>query len=113
MWQPSRTCGNGPRSDALTSRIVGQLEVEPPLYGTNHQQKGAQQGAICTSSGVLATNLPLLPRRLQLPVALRVDLMLAPGEHVFRRDVPDGAIQTDVVVMLHVTLNQTPRILQR
>jgi hypothetical protein len=29
---------------------------------------------ICTSSGLLATNPPLLPCRLQLPVALRVDL---------------------------------------
>jgi hypothetical protein len=31
---------------------------------------------ICTSSGLLATNLPLLSRRLKLPVALRVDLVL-------------------------------------
>jgi hypothetical protein len=29
---------------------------------------------ICTSSGLLATNPPLLPCRLQLPVALRVEL---------------------------------------
>jgi hypothetical protein len=36
-----------------------------------------------------------------------------PGEHVIRRDVADGAVQADVVVMVYVTLNQTPRILQR
>ena len=39
--------------------------------------------------------------------------MLMPGEHVIRRDVADGAVQADVVVMVYVTLNQTPRILQR
>jgi hypothetical protein len=33
-----------------------------------------------------------------------------PVEHVLRRDVADGAVQTNVVVMLYVTLNQTPRI---
>ena len=36
-----------------------------------------------------------------------------PGEHVLRRDEADGAVQTDVVVMLYLALNQTPRIFQR
>ena len=36
---------------------------------------------------MLATNLPLPPRRLQLPVALRVDLLLPPSQHVLRCDV--------------------------
>jgi len=36
-----------------------------------------------------------------------------PGEHVLRRDVAVGAVQTNVVVMLGVTLNQTPCIFQR
>jgi hypothetical protein len=36
-----------------------------------------------------------------------------PGEHVLRRDVADGAVQTHVVVTLHVALNQTPSIFQR
>jgi len=79
------------------------------LHGTNHPQQGAQHGGICTSSGSLATNLPLLPRRLQFPVALRVDLRLTPVEHVFRRDVADRAVQADVVVMLDVALHQNPR----
>jgi chaperonin GroEL len=35
------------------------------------------------------------------------------GEHVLRRDVADGAVEPHVVVMLHVTLNQTPRIFER
>jgi hypothetical protein len=64
----------------LTLRTRGNV-------GCNHQQNHEQQDAICTSSGSLATNLPLLPHRLQLPVALRVDLLLPPRQHVLRRDV--------------------------
>jgi hypothetical protein len=52
------------------------------------------------SSGLLATNLPLLSRRLQLQVAIRVDFLLPPREHVLRRDVARGAVQPDVVVVV-------------
>ena len=65
------------------------------------------------SRGRLATNLPLLPRRLQLSISVGVDLLLTPGEHVLRRDVADRTVQADVVVMLDVALHQTPRIFQR
>ena len=43
---------------------------------------------------------------------LGLNLLLMPGEHVSWRDVADGAVQTNVVVMLHVTLHQTPRIFE-
>jgi hypothetical protein len=56
-----------------------------------------------TSSGLLATNLPLLPRLLQLPVALRMDFLLPPSEDIVRRDVAGRAVQPDVVVTLYVT----------
>src|SRR5262249_27632710 len=71
--------------------------------------------AICisTSGGLLSTNLPLLPRRLQLPVALRVDLLLSPRQRVLRRDIARCTVQSDTVVMLDVALHQTPRIVQR
>ena len=65
------------------------------------------------SRGPLATILPLLPCRLQLPIPVGLNFLLMPGEHVLWRDVADGAVQTDVVVMLYVTLNQTPRIFER
>src|ERR1039458_5457355 len=52
------------------------------------------------SSGLLPTDLPLASGRSQLPVALSVDLLLVAGEHVLRRDVADGTVQADVVVML-------------
>ena len=42
----------------------------------------------------------MLPRLLQLPVALRVDLLLTAGEHVLRRDVANGTVQAGVVVQL-------------
>jgi hypothetical protein len=42
-----------------------------------------------------------------------VNLLLMPAEHVPWRDVSDGAVQTDVVVMVYVTLNQTARALKR
>ena len=55
---------------------------------------------MCASSGLLATNLPLRPRRIRLPVALRVDLLLPPRQHVLRGDVTRGAVQADVVVVV-------------
>jgi hypothetical protein len=65
----------------------------------------AQQSTICRSSCLLAANLPLLPRRFQLPVALPEDLLLPTGQHVLRRDLARGAVQADVY--------QAPRIIER
>ena len=42
-----------------------------------------------------------------------MNLVLTAGEHVLRRDVANGTIQADVVVMLDVALHQTPCIVQR
>jgi len=88
-------------------RIVGKPEVEP-----RHSPQ-AQQSAIYSSSSLLATNLPLFPGRLQLPVALRVDLLLPPRQHVLRCDVTRRAVQADIVVMAHVSAYQTPCVIQR
>jgi hypothetical protein len=60
-------------------------------------------GLFVFSRGLLTTTLPLLPRRLQLPISLGLDLLLPPGEHVLRRDVSDGAVQADFVVVVQVT----------
>ena len=65
------------------------------------------------SRGPLATILPMFPRRCQLAVAFGVDLLLAPGQHVGRRDEADRAVQAHGVVVIHVLLNQPPRILRR
>jgi hypothetical protein len=37
--------------------------------------------------------LPLLPRRLQFPILLGLNLLLMPGEHFLRRDVSDSAVK--------------------
>ena len=51
------------------------------------------------SDGPLAAILPLLPRRIQLPIPLGLHLLRMPDEHVVWRDIPDGAVQTRVVVI--------------
>lgn len=65
------------------------------------------------SGTLLPTGLPLPPSCCQLPVAFAVNLLLAPGQHILRRDIADGTVQADVVVMLDVTLHQTKRVVQR
>src|SRR5947207_481550 len=67
------------------SAIVGKPEVEPTHPTPNKRD---------SSSGLLPTNLPLFPGGLQLPVPFRVDLLLPPPQHVLRRDVANGAVQT-------------------
>src|SRR5208337_5191993 len=69
--------------------------------------------AFRSSRSLLPTKLPPFPRLLQLPVALGVDLLSPPRQHVLRSEVADGAIQPNVVVMLDVALHQSPRIFQR
>jgi hypothetical protein len=76
-------------------------------------RKDLQTGKRFVSYRSLAAVLPLFPRRLQFPIPLGVNLLRMPGEHVLRRDVADGAVQTHVVAMLDVTFNETPRIFER
>src|ERR1035441_1407408 len=42
-----------------------------------------------------------------------MDLRLPPRHHVRRRDEADGAVQPYGIVVVHVLLNQAPRVLQR
>src|SRR5712692_5909620 len=79
----------------------------------NHLSESSANSKLSASRGPVASIPPLFSCRLQLPVPLGLNLLLMPGEHVLRRDVADGAVETHVVVMLHVTLNQTPRIFER
>ena len=69
--------------------------------------------AACSSRGLLAVTLALLSGGFQLAVAFRVDLCLSAREHVVRRHVADRAVQSDVVVALHIRLHQALRIFQR
>jgi hypothetical protein len=49
-----------------------------------------------------AAELALQGRLLHLPVALSMDLRMSAREYVLRRDVANGTVQADVVVMLDV-----------
>src|ERR1700679_1741091 len=64
--------------------------------------------AACSSRGLLAMTLALLSGGFQLAVAFRVDFLLTPRQHILRRDVADGTVQADVVVMLDVSLAGGP-----
>lgn len=45
--------------------------------------------------------------------ALRVELPLPPSQHVYRCYVANRAAEADAVLMVHVSLHQTPRVAQR
>src|ERR1044072_1238114 len=66
-----------------------------------------------SSHGLLPANLTLFSCLLQLSISLSMDLVLTAREHVVRRDVANGTVQADIVVMFHVALHQPARILQR
>ena len=65
------------------------------------------------SGTLLPTHLPVMPSCCQLPVAFAVNLLLATGQHILWRDIADGTVQTDVAVMLDVTLHQRKRVVHR
>ena len=118
-WMASSTCirwwaitSAGNVSD-VSARRNCTLRLAPPpgCLGSVGRQTGSNP--FHPSRGPLAAILPLFPRRLQLPIPLGVNLLLMPGEHVLRRVVAKGGVQTNVVVMLYVTLHQTPRIFER
>ena len=69
-------------------------------------------GHICSLRSLAPADLPLFSRLLQLPISLCMDLLLTPGEHVLRRDIADGTVQANVVVMIDVALHQSLRIVQ-
>jgi hypothetical protein len=50
---------------------------------------------------LLSPKLSLFSRRLQLPVAFRVDRLLPPRQHGLRSDVARGAVQAEVSDVSH------------
>jgi len=88
-------------SGACTFRYNLVVALRPTISSvasaTNHDQS--------------ADGSALLPSCGQLPVPFGMNILLASGEHVLRRDVADGTVQANVVVVLDVTLHQALRIL--
>src|SRR2546428_13931113 len=68
---------------------------------------------ICKRRYCRPPELPLVTGFLDLAVARSVDLGLSPDEHIVRRHIADGAMQAYGVVVIHVGLNQAPRIFPR
>ena len=66
-----------------------------------------------TSHRLLAAKFSLLPRRFQLPVPRLVDFFLPSCQHVGRRNVTDGAVQSHRVVVFDIVANQPLRLLLR
>jgi hypothetical protein len=60
----------------------------------------------------LSPKSTLLSSRLQLSVALGMYLCLSPREHVAWRHITDGAVQPDVVISIHILLDQAFCIFQ-
>ena len=54
-----------------------------------------------------------LPGRRQLGVPVRPDGLGPPGQLVGRGDVPDGAVQADVVVVVHESANLFLQLISR
>jgi hypothetical protein len=59
-----------------------------------------------SSRGLLAATLALLSGGFQLAIAFCVYLRLSPRKHVARRHVTDGAVQPDMVITIHILLDQ-------
>ena len=62
-----------------------------------------------SSRSLLAATLTLLSGAFQLTVALGMDFHLSPREHTVWRHIADGAVQPDIVVTVHILLDQATR----
>jgi hypothetical protein len=65
-----------------------------------------------SSRRLLEATLTLLSGGFQLAVALSVNLDLSACEHVPRRHVADRTVQPDVVIAIHILLDQAFRVFQ-
>ena len=89
-------------------RIVGKPE---PIHFTTIRHRGGWP--LRSSRSLLAAALTLLSGGFQLAVALSVNLDLSACEHVVWRHIADGAVQPDVVITVHILLDQAFCIFQR
>lgn len=66
----------------------------------------AAAGHFGSSRSLLAATLTLLPGGFQLAVALSVNLDLSACKHVLRCHVADRTVQPDLVIAIHILLDQ-------
>src|SRR5205085_8459161 len=56
---------------------------------------------------------PLLARFFQFAIPRRKNLGLVPRQHIRRRDISDGTVQSHGVVVVHILLDEFQRVLLR
>ena len=105
MWGGIRDALIRGDSDGVIVRIVGYPEVIPFI-------RDSRRVLFVSSRDLSTADLARFPRLLQHPIPRGVDFLLPPGEHLLRRDVADGAVQANGVVMLDVALYQPPRVVE-
>src|SRR5580704_3419605 len=84
--------------------IRGLVGNPKPSYFTAIRHRGGWPPR--SSRSLLAATLTLLSG-FQLTVALGMDFYLSPCEHIVWRHIADGAVQPDIVVTVHILLDQT------
>ena len=89
----------------------GELSANPKTLYFNGCPT-SQRLVAWSSRGLLAATPALLSGGFQLAVALGVYLRLSPREHVVRRHITDGAVQPDMVVAVHILLDEAFCIFQ-
>ena len=81
-----------------------------PSYFTAIRHRGGWP--LRSSRSLLAATLTLLSGGFQLAVALSVNLDLSACKHIVWRHIADGAVQPDVVITVHILLDQAFCIFQ-
>jgi hypothetical protein len=82
-------------------RIAGKPEL---IHFTTVRLHGGW--SLRSSPSLLAATLTLLSGGFQLAVALSVNLDLLACKHIVWRQITDGAVQPDVVITVHILLDQ-------
>ena len=85
----------------FSSSTLGNPE---PSHSTVIRHRGGWP--LRSSRSLLAPTLTLLSGGFQLAVALSVNLDLSPCEHIVWRHIAYGAMQADIVVAVHILLDQ-------
>ena len=108
--QPLEAAALGIRFESArdNSRFVGKPE---PSHFTTIRHRGGWP--LRSSRSLLAATLTLLSGGFQLAVAVSVNLDLSASKHMVWRHIADGAVKPDVVITVHMLLDQAFCIFER
>src|SRR5207237_10874127 len=100
----------------LSLGMVASLQSPLPFYLARSlylQSRGIRCVFLRDVRGLLTPQLPCLASSLQFEIALSMDLLLLALQHIFRRHVSDGAMQTHGVVVIDILPDQSAGGLSR